>query len=221
MLVSAFCLLAHCVRQPGRTLGLALAFVAAGTVALSAQQPVTPPGAHPVLLDSALAKPHTVSPTSGPPGTRVTVDVSLLPAITPMWLGIGGTGSGFETLAFVQSDARGDLHQEVTVPSWAGRERSQRFIVFDAYFRPIAMTRPFHVTGQDGTILRQGQVGESLGSCASLTDQDGERYGLHGGGQLSEGEEVIVEGSLSTSQPCGMITTIEVTKEYQLRPNDR
>lgn len=174
-------------------------------------------GAHPMLLDSALSRPHSVEPGSGPPGTRVTVHMERLPAVSPLWLGIGATRAGFEALTMVLTTPRGDFTQEVEVPAWAGRDRSTAFIVFDPYFRPLALTRPFHVTGVDGSILRQGQLGPRAESCRQMLGEDGVAYALTGdlAAAAPAGREVIVEGTLDPGTACaGTRATIRIGRLY-------
>jgi hypothetical protein len=90
--------------------------------------------------------------------------------------------------------------------------------VFDAYFRPISMTRPFHVTAPDGTLLRQGQIGLPVGGCATLVDEDEIAYALSTEyAELPKGQEVIVEGRLRATDGCGGLPRIEVTRLYPRR----
>lgn len=170
---------------------------------------------HPVMVDSALSRPNVVSPSHGPPGTEVRVEVSRLPAITPLWLGIGATRSGFEALSLVQSDRYGELEETVEIPEWAGSERSHAFIVFDTQFRPLAVTREFHVTEPDGLVSRAGRI-ESIGDvCATLRGEDQLEYSLVGRiDALEVDDEVTVEGTLApdVSAGCADGAIIDVTR---------
>ena len=147
-----------------------------------------------------------LSPRLGPPGTVVSVRASLLPALTPVQLVIGGTQSGFEALALGQTDADGNFAGVVEVPSWSKRDQLHRFIVFNLYFSTVlAESTIFHVTDADGAVVRDGQIGSSGSECTTLDGSDGERYRLIGATDgLDAGDTVVVEGVLSESdEGCG------------------
>jgi hypothetical protein len=192
--------------------------VAASFAALPAQEPLPRPTGHALDVRQLLDKPHRLSAESGPPGTFVYLEVDLLPAETPLWLAMGAPRLGFEALSLALTNSQGQLRQQVAVPSWAGRDRSTRFIVFDAYFRPISMTRPFHVTAQDGSVLRQGQIGLKVGDCPTLVDEDGVAYALaEDYATLSVSQEVIVEGRLGAADGCGGLARLDVMRLYPRR----
>lgn len=186
-------------------LGLALL----GTVELRAQQPVPPEEPFPgdTLVDArerslhALDRPATMRPSWGPPGTRVDLEVSLLPALTPMQVAIGGTRFGFEELILTLTDQHGDLAVTVDIPEWASAERAHRFIIFNAYFTSVhAATTLFHVTDSEGKIRREGEVTWIGPECATLTSSDDEVYELVGDlAGLEMGARVAVEGWILSS----------------------
>jgi hypothetical protein len=187
---------------------LCLAFMA--TVGLQAQEP--PPTELPLPEDTlvderdrslhALDRPASMNPASGPPGTRVDLEVSLLPALTPMQVAIGGTRFGFEELILTMTDQHGDLAVTVEIPEWAAAERAHRFIIFNAYFTSVhAATSLFHVTDSEGKIRRQGEVTWSGPECATLTSADDEVYDLVGELEgLEMGARVVVEGWILNSE---------------------
>ena len=195
----------------------ALAVYATGVHLPAQETPAS--GGHPILLDSALSRPHTLTPTSGPAGTRVTVTMGRLPATTPLWLGIGATRSGFEALGMVYTDGTGEFSQVVSIPDWAERDRAYEFIVFDAYFSRLALTRPFDVVGRDGTLQRRGEIVRTDGACPILVGEDGVRYALAGGVPiLAAGERVILDGLLvERSSECKDDRSILVTRIYTER----
>ncbi|MCH7825673.1 MAG: hypothetical protein IH849_12795 [Acidobacteria bacterium] len=155
-----------------------------------------------------------LSPRLGPPGTRVILRASLLPALTPVQLVIGGTQSGFEGLALGQTDADGNFEGVVEVPSWSKRDQLHRFIVFNLYFSTVlAESAIFHVTDADGVVVRNGELGSSGSECTTLEGDDGERYRLIGAtDELEAGNRVVVEGVLSESdEGCGEGLSLDLT----------
>ena len=92
------------------------------------------------------------------------------------------------------------------------------FLVFDAYFRELAITRPFHVTDLDGKVLRQGQIPSREAACTTLLDEDGVSYSLVGElAGIERGDQVVLEGKLDPTTGCAQATTIDVTRVYQDR----
>jgi hypothetical protein len=156
---------------------------------------------------------QSISPRFGPPGTQVTVASGLMPAITPVRVGIGATRIGFETLAELLTTPTGEFSVPVVVPEWATTERSHRFILFDFYFNPIAMSDAFFVTDANGVFRRAGRVVREGVPCVSLRDVDGELYTLAGEtSSLAEGARVMVEGKLGESSDCGANPVIGILK---------
>ncbi len=156
-------------------------------------------------------RPTEISPRSGPPGTVVTVRGIHLPAITPVNIAFGGTRSGFEGLAFILTSREGVVEEHLEVPEWADRERIHRFIIFDAYFDPISMTELFHVTDEDGLVLRDVEVTEAGSTCAVVAGADQDAYYLLGEtGDFSVGDQMTVEGRVVDSGDCGEGSHLEI-----------
>jgi hypothetical protein len=156
---------------------------------------------------------QAISPRFGPPGTQVTVASGLMPAITPVRVGIGATRIGFETLAELLTTPQGEFSVPVVVPQWATTDRSHRFILFDFYFNPIAMSDAFFVTDANGVFRRTGRVLREGVPCVSLRDVDGETYVLVGDtAGLAEGARVTVEGKLAESSGCGVGDAIGILR---------
>ena len=162
-------------------------------------------------LDPTHVRAPVFEPTSGPPGTSVTVRSQSLPALTPIYLGIGAARSSFEVLSELVTDERGELERVVVIPSWATADRSHYFVLVDVYFRPLAVSRPFHVTNPDGTIVRRGRItGEGV-TCLALREdtEDQELYTLAGAVDgLAVGEQVVVTGRIAEVSVCMQGTTI-------------
>jgi hypothetical protein len=170
----------------------------------SAQQVAAQAGRVEARVETINRRLRSITPRFGPPGTRVTVASDLMPAITPVRVGIGATRIGFETLAELLTTPTGEFSVPVTVPEWATLERSHRFILFDFYFNPIAMSEAFFVTDASGVFRRTGRVVRDGMACVSLRDVDGEVYTLVGDtAALVEGARVTVEARLAEAAGCG------------------
>lgn len=153
------------------------------------------------------------SPQSGPPGTTVTVRARELPSITPVYLTLGGTSSGFEVLGdMLITDLEGELSETVRIPTWATHDQLHLFVVMDVYFGRLTASEPFHVTGPDGTLSRKGRIERVRGGCTALRGDDSRLYAVRGAPDpLAVGERVVVEGTVATSDCPGDIT-IDVTR---------
>ena len=157
-----------------------------------------------------------MSPQSGPPGTVVTLRSTNMPAITPVRIGVGALRFGFEEVAQVMTTNRGVLSTTVEVPEWAQRDLIHRFIVFDFYFNPIALSDIFHVTDADGMVVRRGELTAGGVECPALRGDDGVLYTLTGDlAEFKAGDEVIVEGTLPEMSICMQGTTIQVARIEQ------
>lgn len=191
----------------GRTLLAGLLLASGAGHELAAQPRV---GA---ATDSITRRIQHITPTSGPPGTVVKVESGLMPHITPVRIGIGATRTGFESLAELLTSATGEFSVDVTVPQWAQRERNHRFIVFDFYFSPIALSEPFLVTDENGRVEREGWITDELGGCVAMRDTDGELFTLVGNtGAVEEGDRVIVEGTVAEASTCEQGPTIRIVR---------
>lgn len=163
-------------------------------------------------LDSILRKVEFMLPKSGAPGTTVTLRSGGMPALTPLRIGVGAVRFGFEEVGQVLTDAKGEFSLPVTVPSWARRDLTHRFIVFDFYFVPIALSDVFYVTDSSGTLLRAGEV-VTAGRCPVLRAEDGLLYALTGDLRGVESKKrLVVEGRLAQRSGCPQGTAIEVVR---------
>jgi len=199
---------ASCRGRLGRGTTGAVLFAALLAPGVWAQDP---PRAIPNAVHGLQSRPTTLSPTSGPPGTVVTVRGSFLPAITPVQVALGGTQSGFEALRLVLTNRAGEMEEVVEIPQWAKRDRAHRFIIFDAYFNPLSASPLFHVTDEDGILVRQGIIEEVRSGCVFLLGDDEERYILRDVGTgLAVGDGVSVEGRFTGPGPCGDGLTLQV-----------
>ncbi len=169
---------------------------------------------HLIVSDSVrLRTPSTISPQSGARGTLVTVSAIHLPAITPVQIGIGAIGTGFEVLHQLMTSPEGAITDTVRVPAWVTRDRSHVFIVFDIYFRPISMSGPFHVTDRNGLFSRAGRISRRDSVCTTLVAEDDQVYSLEGDLRgLQPDDEVIVEGALAETSGCDEGTAMDVVR---------
>lgn len=188
----------------------------AGSVFASARMAPAPAGTHAAPpadgeqeqdhVNARPTRPVRLTPRIGPPGTQVSLIVASMPAMTPVQLALGATGTGFEALALGYTTIDGDLQESVVVPEWSKPEETHRFIVFNLYFTAIlAESAIFHVTDADGAVRRTGTVVQAGPGCLALEDADGERYRLTGAtSALTAGEELSLQGTLTESTAgCG------------------
>lgn len=164
-------------------------------------------------LDSIARRVEFIDPHSGPPGTLVTIRSGGMPAVTPLRIGIGAVHFGFEEIGQVLTNEKGEFTLTVTVPNWARRDLVHRFIVFDFYFAPIALSDIFHVTDATGTIERVGELLNVGDRCPALRSDDGLSYSLAGDiSGFAEHARVVVEGRITPSGECGRDTTVRITR---------
>ena len=183
-------------------------------VNVAVQQP-TPTDRRAQTLDPVHTRAPVFAPRSGPPGTAVTVETKNLPAVTPVYLGLGATRSSFEVLAQLVTDQFGEMSTVVQIPPWATADRTHYFVLVDVYFRPLAVSAAFHVTEQNGTLVRRGRITAEAGSCVTLREEgEGqELYVLIGDTQgLTPGDDVLVEGTLTESADCSQGTALRVIR---------
>lgn len=166
-------------------------------------------------LDPLHTRAPVFSPGSGAPGVEVTVATRNLPALTPVYLGMGATRSSFEVLVQLVTSERGEMTAVVEVPDWATADRTHYFVLVDVYFRPLAVSGAFHVTEPDGTLRRRGRIAAGAGGCLTLHEagEGREPYGLTGAvGDLAPGDEVLVEATLDEASGCGEGATLRVAR---------
>ncbi len=156
---------------------------------------------------------ESIRPRAGPAGTRVSINTGGLPAITPTRIGLGAAQFGFEEIGQELTTERGRIDMSVTVPEWAHLDRPTVFIVFDFYFRPLALSNYFHATDENGILTRRGQLIHVGEPCSVLFGEFGDVYALEGEeGEWEMGTEVVVQGVLTESSPCLHETTISVRR---------
>lgn len=171
-------------------------------------------GGRRVLTATIQRRIDTISPTSGPPGTLVRVETQDMPVITPIRVGIGAMRTGFEAFDELLTGQEGEFAVTVEVPQWATWDRVHRFIVFDIYFQPIALSDYFHVTNYEGLIRREGEIHETAGACAELQDTEGLQYALVNlpDDDYDPEERMIVEGRIMEGEACGLPMAIDVVR---------
>lgn len=155
-----------------------------------------------------------ISPKSGAPGTAVRVDTQDMPVITPIRVGIGAARTGFEAFQELLTGDEGEFDVTVEVPAWAVWDRVHVFIVFDIYFRPIALSDAFHVTDERGMVRRTGRIERRSPECTVMRDIDGVQYALTGDpallGELPAATVVVLDGRMVDTEACGFRNVLEV-----------
>ena len=156
---------------------------------------------------------QSVVPRIGPPGTVVEVYTENLPPQAKIHVGVGAMRAGFEALAEGTQEIWGEVSATVRIPDYANWERPIVFIVFNGVFSPIGISDPFHVTNEDGMVRRTGRITDEGLQCVTLRDNDQYMYALNGDLEgLNPGDEVVVEGTISESGPCGGADAIGVVR---------
>lgn len=154
-----------------------------------------------------------VDPLHGPPGTEVTVYTENLPLQAAVHLGVGATRTGFEALYTAEQGMWGEVSGTITIPETAPWDRAVLLVAFDAIFAPIGLSEPFHVTRDDGTLRRTGEVTDEGVECLAFRDADGYLYTLVGQTEgLEPGEEAVIEGTIAEASICMQGTTIVVER---------
>ena len=171
---------------------------------LEAQLPSPGERVRPSLAEDYSYRIATFSPSSGPPGTLVSVKWEFLPAITPMRIGVGAQRVGFEVLKEVLSDDKGVFSDTIKIPEWASTNRPVMLIVFDFYFNPLAISSAFQVTDANGVLVRTGRLQPKTGQCAELLSTENDHYWLTGDiGAFQPGDRVVVESKVGNPAACG------------------
>jgi hypothetical protein len=156
------------------------------------------------VADSFAYRIATFNPTSGPPGTMVSVRWQYLPAITPVRLGVGAQRVGFEALKEILTTPTGEFNDTIRVPQWAESNRPHMLVVLDFYFKPLAVSSGFQVTEPDGSLTREGTLREGAGKCVVMEAEGGEFYYLSGDMKgLKPGDRAIVKATLGDRALCG------------------
>ncbi|MBW3535549.1 MAG: hypothetical protein KY453_10095 [Gemmatimonadetes bacterium] len=85
--------------------------------------------------------------------------------------------------------------------------------MMDVYFGRLAASAPFHVTDEDGLLVRKGTIERVEGPCATLRGEDGELYGLRDfRAALEVGDQTEVEGRVAGASTCPGDITIQVAR---------
>lgn len=162
---------------------------------------------------------QSVEPRTGPPGTVVQIFSENLPLQAQIHVGVGAMRAGFEALAEGTQGVWGEVSATARIPAYATWERPLVFIVFNGNFSPIGISDPFHVTDEGGMVRRRGRITDEGLPCTSLRDADQYMYALTGDlGDLKPGDEVVVEGAISVTGPCGESDAIEVVRWERAAP---
>lgn len=213
----------HVLRSPSRTSFTRVMATAWAVLPMLAVGPALSPeavraqsvNASDVNMGAIERKIELIHPKSGPPGTVVRVNTEDMPVITPIRVGIGAAQAGFEAFQELMTGQEGEFDVSVEVPDWASWDRVHLFIVFDIYFRPIALSDAFHVTNEDGLVRRTGRVTHRDDGCSILRDIDGVQYALVGERATIESIEadttVTLDGRVPPREECGFMNVLEVT----------
>jgi hypothetical protein len=146
---------------------------------------------------------QSISPRSGPIGTRVEIYSDNMPLEATYHVGVGATRSGFESLYEATQLDLGTISVTLPIPEEVGWDRAIVFVAFNAIFSPIAMSKPFHVTDGDGRIQRTGTVTRTAGPCATFRDLDRFDYELTGEtGGLEIGQEAVISAEYLGESDC-------------------
>jgi hypothetical protein len=187
--------------------------VALMTLSLAVSVPVGAEAQERIAPVDSLRQIQSISPRSGPVGTPVEVYSDNMPLEARFHVGVGATRSGFESLYEATQLDLGEISVTLPIPSAVSRERAIVFVAFNAVFSPIAMSRPFHVTDEQGRFQRTGQVVSDDGPCVSFRDQDRFMYELVGAvDRLRSGDEVVLEAEYVEESTCVDGATIRVVE---------
>jgi hypothetical protein len=207
------------------TRALATALCAALVVACAPEE--TPPAD-----DPAPAPPGeptvVISPTTGAPGSEVTVEATGFPPDTEMEIGFGPPDAWYDEIDRVRTGADGRAEVRVTVPS-VDREGEYVFVVSEADARNGVQAASERFTLQAGTggereqpregqVRIRGQVTDEGVECPAVrADADNALYTLAGAPDWVEpGVRVEVEGPVAEMSICMQGTTIQVERIERL-----
>jgi hypothetical protein len=196
-------------RLSGARLWIALA---SGAVLASGIAPAEASGQRRVAPDS-LRHIQQVEPLFGPPGTVVSLFTENLPLQAKVHVGVGATRAGFEALLEAEQGMWGEVSATITIPETAPWDRAVLLVAFDAVFAPIGLSDPFHVTREDGSLQRTGEITDEGVECLAMRDTDGYLYTLVGEvADLSPGDPVVIEASYVEMSTCMQGTTLSVIR---------
>jgi hypothetical protein len=156
---------------------------------------------------------QTVVPLFGPPGTVVEIASENLPLAARIHLAVGAMHMGFETLAQGDQGEWGDISGQIRIPPSVSWNHPIYVIALNGVFSPIGLSEPFHVTDANGMIQRRGRITDEGDTCLTLRDDDELLYALTGDiGDVSPGDEVLVEGVYSATSTCMEGSSIGVVR---------
>jgi len=169
----------------------------------------------------------TVSPTTGAPGTEVTVVATGFPPDTEMEIGFGPPDAWYDEVDRVRTDGAGRAEVRLTVPS-IDREGEYVFVVSEADARNgvQAVSERFTLQAGAGGAAEQpregqlrivGEVTDEGVECPAVRTRDGELYTLAGApGWVEPGVRVEVEGPVAEMSICMQGTTLQVEQIRRL-----
>jgi hypothetical protein len=89
---------------------------------------------------------RSITPSSGPPRTEVTLRAGGLPPGMNVEIGFGAANTNFEILGQARADSVGEVGMTVVVPAWAEAGRGYLFVVAPVNQPPRAASDTFRVT---------------------------------------------------------------------------
>lgn len=162
----------------------------------------------------------SISPQSGPPGSRVTVSARNLRPDDYVTVGVGERASEWRGLREVRVGGDGALSVEVNAPDWTEPGDDLIFVV-DTDRGQTLKSDVFDVTRghQGGTVSYEGRVREGA-ECPVLVTRDGDRYALTSSRVgITPGEYVRIEGRAAEMAYCMEGTrTIRVSAIEEVAP---
>jgi len=163
----------------------------------------------------------SVSPSSGPAGSRVTVQAGNLRPGDYVTIGVGPQASEWSALREARVDADGTLRAEVRAPDRAEAGDDLIFVV-DTDRGMTLKSGVFDVTGgtdRPERVTLRGRVREGA-ECPVLETQDGDRHALTSGDiRFTPGEYVEVTGTRAEAAFCMQgVDTIHVGTLDEVAP---
>jgi len=191
----------------------ALTGLFAGLGVLLAAQPAAAQDRRTFATIDSLRHIQSVIPRSGPPGTRVTIYTENLPPQAKVHIGVGKLDLGWEALAEAFQGTYGEVSAAVDVPEFGTWDKPMVLIVFNGIFSPIGISDPFHVTNEDGRVLRAGTVTDEGTVCPTMRSDEGYLYALIGDIEdVRVGEYLEVEAVFEEISHCTEGDALRVVK---------
>lgn len=157
----------------------------------------------------------SISPRSGPPGTRVRVTGSGFPVNADVLVGSGRARSEYDIVARTRADAAGRVDATAPVPDFADPGEPWVFVLVTEDRSVQARSGVFQVSSAqrpgEGRVQVTGVLTREGVECPALRDDDGELYTLAGDlGDFGPGDRVHVHGTVAEVSICQQGTTIRV-----------